>query len=377
MSLTLTLIDDLTQLNTACWSQFIDYPPWLSQIWLGALESSGSVGGQTGWQPNHVLVHQHGRMVGLLPGYIKQHSYGEYVFDHAWAEAFHRHGVPYYPKWINAIPFTPISGPKMLLAPGIEPQRVRAQLAQQQRDLWPNISSLHCLFTEPERPHETSPWLSRQSVQYCWHQRAYRDWQDYLDSMVARRRKRIRKEREQLQTTEQITIRRLSGSDITAVERDYFYTCYRHTYLKRSGHEGYLREAFFQTIFAAMPDNLLLVIAYQGEQPVACSFFVFDQHMLAGRYWGATYDIPGLHFECCYYQGIEFALERGIAKFNPGTQGEHKILRGFDPELGYSQHLIRHPQFHSAIEDFLVRERAAVADYLIDCQQLLPFKREQ
>jgi predicted N-acyltransferase len=221
----------------------------------------------------------------------------------------------------------------------------------------------------------SSPWAHRTSVQFEWHNHQYTDFEDYLSVLTARRRRSINKERKHI-AKQSVHIERKFAEHLTQADMDFFYRCYQVTYLKRSGHNGYLTRAFFEQLFATCQHNILLVIAYQQTQPVGSAFYLYDDNVLYGRYWGALTDVSGLHFECCYYQGIEFAIEQGIERFNPGTQGEHKILRGFAPTTCHSLHYLAHPQMHDAVQDFVGRERPAIEQYRQECETLLPFKQE-
>jgi predicted N-acyltransferase len=365
-----TVWDDLANGNS----------PFCQYSFLHALETSGSVGGKSGWQPFHLLIYQNSEPVGILPLYKKNHSYGEYVFDFAWANTYRQYGVNYYPKLVAAIPFTPVTGARLMLDIKVDKQEllpvlckeITAQLAMY------GMSSMHWLFVEQDMSqllHEHSQ-VQRHAVQFQWFNRQYSSFEDYLTYFNSRKRKSVKKERLKV-TTQGIKVVRLHGEDLTSEKMHFFYDCYKQTYLKRSGHDGYLTEAFFQQIFRDLHHNLMLVIALKDNQPIASALFVFDQNQLCGRYWGALEDIDNLHFECCYYQGIEFCIERNIAKFNPGTQGEHKILRGFEPIYCYSNHSLKELSFHEAVERFVEQENTQIEEYKNNAEKLLPFKRSE
>ncbi len=352
--------------------------PFLKYEFLSALEGSRSVGKGTGWTSKHILVWNEQTLVGFLPGYIKTHSYGEYVFDYSWANAYQQYGKPYYPKWINAIPFTPVTGPRILIDNSESNETITHFLANNLSEICQDlgVSSLHFLFTPEEQSQHLKKGAAHQrlSVQFNWHNKGYADFSDFLATMTARRRKSIRKEREKLSKL-RVNIKRYSGAALSKTEMRFFYLCYQQTYLKRSGHQGYLTEAFFFKILEKMPENILLFIAEQDDKPVASALLFKDQKRLYGRYWGSLEDVDGLHFETCYYQGIEFAIEERIQLFNPGTQGEHKILRGFEPTVCFSNHYLLDNMFNKAVADFLMRESPAVLQYYEDTKSLLPFKQ--
>jgi predicted N-acyltransferase len=351
--------------------------PCLSHAFLACLEDSQSVGSDSGWQPHHLVWYKNGQLIAAMPGYIKTHSYGEYVFDHGWADAYHRYGLKYYPKWVNAIPFTPVTQQRIGLA--ADATIAMPQLLEDIQSMLAahGLSSAHCLYLNANEIAQlnTDSWAQRHSVQFEWGNRGYANFADYLEVLTARRRRSIKKERKNI-AKQQVQIVRKFADTLTQADMDFFYQCYQITYLKRSGHHGYLTEAFFEQLFATCPEHILLVIASVDKRPVAASMYLYDDDVLYGRYWGALEDVSGLHFECCYYQGIEFAIEQKIARFNPGTQGEHKILRGFVPTTCHSLHYLAHPQMHAAVQDFVDRERPAIEQYRQECMALLPFNEE-
>ena len=345
---------------------------------MHALESSASIGGNSGWQPFHLVIYKHSEPVGVLPLYKKSHSYGEYVFDFAWANAYQQHGLEYYPKLIAAIPFTPVTGARLMLDDSVEQSELIPILCQEMSKQLNRLklSSIHWLFVEKPISEQlnTQQHIQRLSVQFQWFNRHYSSFDDYLNHFNSRKRKSVKKER--LKVTDQgVAVVRIHGDQLTEENMDFFYHCYKQTYLKRSGHEGYLTQAFFQQIFNTMPENLMLVIAYKETQAIASALFVYDQNQLCGRYWGALQDVPSLHFECCYYQGIEFCIEQDIGVFNPGTQGEHKILRGFEPIYCYSNHSLKELAFHEAVARFVDQEKKQIQAYKDNASSLLPFRK--
>lgn len=392
-------VDDITQQQ---WRQLSDdnpdySTPFLSYLFLKGLEVSGSVDGKTGWHSYHIGIFDSvdedqmddaetevKNLIGFMPCYLKTHSYGEYVFDHAWANAYQHHQVPYYPKLVACIPFTPVTGSRMLVdvsSPHSFEKITAFVLASTDNILeQARASSLHYLFLpkyQSDRLAEDK-LLQRLSVQFVWKNRAYEDFDAFMQEMTSRKRRSIRKERTgalAISETETVTIKRLTGDLLTTEVLADFYLCYQQTYLKRSGHTGYLTNAFFDYLQTKMRDNILIVMAYSSEKCIASALFFYNDEQLFGRYWGALQDVSGLHFECCYYQGIEFAIEKKLSQFNPGTQGEHKILRGFEPTFCYSNHYLQHPDFQAAVDDFLQREKIGVRQYKLQGESVLPFKR--
>ncbi len=352
--------------------------PFLRYEFLQALEQTGCVGEGTGWQPYHWVVEDEGRLVAAMPGYLKTHSYGEYVFDHAWANAYHQYGREYYPKWISAAPFTPVTAARLLSLPQtsldeLQPHLTASFAALRQR----GYSSAHILFPAPAQlPYfKSQGFLTRHSVQFQWHNYGYQCFEDFAATLTSRKRKSMRRARAALQA-QGIGVEQRLGPEISDEEWQFFIRCYQQTYLKRSGHSGYLSAAFFEQIRAQMAEQILLVIAYQQQTPVASALFFYDANGLYGRYWGCLKEIDQLHFECCYFQGIEFAIAQQLPIFNPGTQGEHKLLRGFEPLYCVSLHQLFAAEFHHAVEDFLTRETAAVIAYYQDAMTVLPFNQE-
>lgn len=372
-------ITSIEKIDKSVWDNIApNTNPFCQYDFLHALESSGSVGQGTGWFVQHLIIYQNNQVVGILPLYKKTHSYGEYVFDFAWANTYRQYGVSYYPKLVASIPFTPVTGARLMLKPEIEQSQVISLVCQsiQEHIKQYSMSSMHWLFLEKELSLALSEHkqIRRKSVQFQWFNREYKSFEHYLDHLHSRRRKRIKKERIAI-TEAGVTIKRIHGNNLSQDDLQFFYQCYQQTYLKRSGHQGYLTEAFFEQIYSDMRDNLMLVIAIKDNQAVASALFVFDENQLCGRYWGAMSAVNNLHFECCYYQGIEFCIEQNIAQFNPGTQGEHKILRGFEPVYCYSNHWLQEQAFHDAAERFIQQENIQIAEYKTNAEQLLPFKQ--
>lgn len=368
-------INTITGIEKAHWNELAQGELFCRYEWLAALEQSHCVCAETGWQPQHLIIYQQGKLVAIIPGYIKAHSYGEYVFDWAWAEAYQQHQVPYYPKWLSGIPFTPVTGKRILtydltaeLSSYI--QEVLKEAMHQYK--W---SSTHINFLNQADAFKHS-MLIRHSVQFHWHNKQFHHFDDYLNAMTARKRKMIKKERKQI-SAQPIQIQWLSGDQITKQHMLDFFKCYQQTYLKRSGHHGYLNLAFFDTIKTTLSNAIHLCVAFKDDTLIAASLYFSNDETLYGRYWGSlTDEHQYLHFELCYYQGIEYAISQKLKRFDAGAQGEHKLARGFEPILTYSAHQIDHPQFSFAIKDFIAREREHIAHYAQQCRQQLPFKNQ-
>jgi predicted N-acyltransferase len=358
-----------------------DYP-FVRHEFLAALEDNHCTHADSGWQPQHLVVEDDGKLIAAMPAYLKTHSYGEYVFDWAWADAYHRHGLAYYPKWISAIPFTPCQGPRLLVAsPEQGAELIKPiTLALAHECQAQHYSSWHCLF--PDEP--LSAQLQQQGAaqrlgcQFHWFNKGYKNFDDFVATMNSRKRKNILKERRQVQE-QGFAFQVKTGAQLGPDDWATFYALYRTTYLKRSGHSGYLSAGFFQQLGASMADNLVLICAVKSDdaqQKVhAASLFVRDSSTLYGRYWGCFEEYQFLHFETCYYQGIDYAIAQGLQRFDGGAQGEHKIPRGFTPVLTYSNHWIKETGFRSAINQFLQQERPHIETYAEQARQLLPYKQ--
>lgn len=351
---------------------------------LKTLEDAGVVGRQSGWQPSHLLVKgAKGKLVAALPAYIKDHSYGEYVFDWSWADAYARYGMDYYPKLQLAVPFTPVTGPRVLGKLEQLPEKLNQFCEQNQLTGWhmtfPDDASFDQVVSATDSPELSDEAQSlpheRIACQFHWFNQGYLSFDHYLESFVSRKRKMVKKERK-LIAAEGITLSRLTGKEISEDMMDFFYQCYLDTYAKRLS-TPYLNRTFFQLLRERMADNLLLVVAEKDQQPCASALYFYDSHTLYGRYWGCLQDHNSLHFEACYYQGIEFCIEQGIQTFNPGTQGEHKISRGFEPVQTQSLHWLSHPEFHRAVGDFVSQEATQIKAYQKQAASLLPFRLEQ
>jgi len=348
--------------------------PFLAAEFLAALEDSGSVTAATGWTPRH-LAARPGRP--FMPLYVKTHSYGEYVFDWAWADAYHRNGLAYYPKLVTAIPFSPVTGPRLRPAATPDPDCGAALFAAvQEIAAATGASSWHLLFPDADTRNRFAGLglLERIGVQFHWPNRGYRDFDDFLDTCTARKRKMVRRERARI-AAQGLQVEMLPGTAIDAGLWDFCYRMYQTTYRKRSGTGGYLARDFFARIGAALRDQIVLAVARVGGEPVAAALYFHDEEHLYGRYWGSVREYECLHFELCCYQGIDFAIRHGLRRFDAGAQGEHKLARGFEPVETWSLHWIRDQRFAVAIADFLARERAHLQRYIEEARALLPYRQ--
>ena len=347
--------------------------PFVSHAFLGALEDSGSVGPGTGWTPAPLVIEDGaGHLLAALPAYAKGHSQGEYVFDHAWADAWERAGGRYYPKLQIAAPFTPATGPRLLLADPAyaAPLLVAAeQLCRQQ-----GFSSAHATFVEPgQRPlFERAGWLPRSDIQFHWLNRGYGSFDDFLAALSSRKRKAIRKERAAAQ--DGVEIRALSGAELLPEHWDAFWRFYQDTGARKWGHP-YLTRAAFDLLGERMGEQILLLLAYADGRPIAGALNFIGGDAIYGRYWGAVVDKPFLHFELCYYQAIDSAIERGLERVEAGAQGGHKLARGYEPVQTWSMHYIADPGFRAAVAEFLERERMGVAQERLVLGERMPFRK--
>lgn len=349
--------------------------PFLRHAFLSALEDSGSVGAHCGWQPAHRLLRDGaGRLCAAAPAYVKSHSRGEYVFDWSWADACARAGIPYYPKLLLAVPFSPVGGARLLAR---DSACAAALLGSVEDGLaLEGLSGAHLNFTDEFADQLLSGragWLERLGCQFHWRNRGYRDFQDFLDALASRKRKQLRKEREQV-AGQGIDFDWRRGDELGEAEWDFVHACYANTYAVRD-QRPYLTRAFFSLLAARMPEAIRVVLARQGTRPVAMAFFLQGGDCLYGRYWGCLAEFDRLHFETCFYQGLEQAIGAGLARFDAGAQGEHKLVRGFEPVLTRSWHRLRHPGLHAAVAQFLVEERAGVLAYVEQARAALPYRQ--
>lgn len=352
--------------------------PFTRHEFLAALEQHHCVGDTFGWLPHHLVAFAGGDMpVGIMPLYLKDNSYGEFVFDWAWADAWHRAGKPYYPKLVSSIPYTPVTGPRLLVSPDTEREAVVAVLVRHALELVNRTrsSSLHCLFTDDRDTNSLIEHglLRRTGCHFHWHNNNYSSFEDFLSALTSRKRKKIRRERRYVQEAG-ICMEIVSGTEATEAQWAAMHDFYRSTFEKKSGIPTLSLE-FFLEISHTMGEQVVLVFALRDRQPVAGAIMLRSDVALYGRHWGCSEDFHSLHFETCYYQGIEYCIENGLSLFEPGAQGEHKISRGFLPTLTWSAHWIVDEQFRTAIRKYLEHEHEMIISYHKDLQRYSPFRK--
>ena len=348
--------------------------PFLRHEFLAALEHSAVVAAASGWTPSHVTVHEGLLLVGAMPLYAKSHSWGEFVFDFSWADAYRRHGLPYYPKLVAATPFTPATGPRLLVRPGADAPRVRRALIAAALEAEPSASSLHVQFpTGAETDWLAGEgFLTRLDCQFHWQNRGYGSFDEFLGSFTAEKRKKAKRERRRV-VEAGVSFEMRGAGELSASEWQRVYALHASTF-HRHGHEPYLNPEFFALVASAEAIAPRVLLAHHHGDIIATAIFFEGRDTLYGRYWGAAGEFHSLHFEACYHQGIEYCIAKGLSRFEPGTQGEHKIARGFSPTLTASAHLIRDRRFKSAIERYLVDERAAIRAYAEDAAGHVPYR---
>ncbi len=361
-------------INQKEWNDLTKSNPFLRLEFFQSLEASKSIGEGTGWHPFPAIVIDQGSLVGASPIFLKEHSYGEYVFDWSWAEAYQKYGKNYYPKIASCIPFTPATGPRIF---GLDLSIKKNIVVQIEELAYENkMSSSHILFcNESEKDIFGDPkWMLREGVQFKWFNKNYNNFAEFLSQLSHDKRKKIKQERKKIHDLG-LKIKKIKGPEISESDLDFFYACYCNTYQDHHSHP-YLTRIFFSLIKESMPENLLLILAYEGDFPVAASFFIYDDKNLYGRYWGSKSFYPGLHFELSYYQGQEFCIENRIVSFEGGAQGEHKLARGFEPFNTFSFHRIFDEKFELAIKDFLRREKTGIDQYTNELNERAPYKTE-
>ena len=371
------IVSSLAEIGQPAWDALVarqDKPnPFLSFAFLHALHESGSACEETGWQPQFIVLFDGEELAAALPLYVKSHSYGEYVFDWAWADAYHRNGLEYYPKLLSAIPFTPVTGPRLMAIDA----KARAALIDVLRATQEasGVSSTHILYPPEAEAKQLAEagYMLRSGVQFHWLNPGYRHFDEFLATLERKKRKNINAERRKVQEAG-VVLRRVRGADATDADWKLFNRCYRHTY--RDHHSTpYLNLDFFLRIGRTMPENILLVIAERDGEPVASSMVIHNEDTLFGRYWGELEHVPCLHFETAYYQPLEFCIEQKIAVFEGGAQGEHKMARGFLPTRTWSAHWLAHEAFADAIERFLNRESGGIDGYIDELNERNPFRK--
>jgi uncharacterized protein len=377
-ALTISVVGDLANIDRASWDALANppdapYDPFISWAFLQALEESGCASAEQGWQPAHLAARDpRGALVGAMPLYAKDHSYGEYVFDHAWADALHRAGGRYYPKLQCAVPFTPVPGRRIFARdPSVELALAQSALGLAQRA---DASSVHTTFASEALCARLKPlgYLTRVGVQYHWFNRGYATFADFLADLSSQKRKTIRRER--ARACDGVTVRRLRGSEITARDWDFFFRCYMDTGSRKWG-SPYLNREFFMLLGERVADQCVLFIADADGVPVAAALNLVGGEALFGRYWGRVADIPFLHFELCYYQAIELAIELGLSRVEAGAQGDHKLARGYIATPTYSAHWIGHPGLRDAVAHYLRAETPAVVEEVEALAEAAPFKK--
>lgn len=382
LDMQLEIVDRLFAVDRAEWNAIANppgaaYDPFLDWDFLEALEASGCAAPDTGWSPRHMLIRDGaGRLIGAAPLYLKSHSRGEFVFDHAWADALHRAGGRYYPKLLCAVPFTPVTGRRLLAAPGPDAALIRQTLAgamvETARDA--KVSSVHFNFLEEETWSELGAdgLMLRTDQQFHWLNRGYQSFDDFLGALSSRKRKMLRKERAAAQAG--LKIERLTGPDLKPSHWDAFFKFYMDTGGRKWG-SPYLNRKFFAMLHERMADKAMLVIAYEDDEPIAGALNMIGGEALYGRYWGRLNERPFLHFEICYYQAIDFAIERGLPRVEAGAQGDHKLARGYEPALTRSAHWVAHKGLREAVARYLDSERAAVEEGMEEMSAFTPFRK--
>lgn len=378
----ISLIQSVGDIEPSLWAKVIntDYP-FIQHGFLLALEESGATSDKSGWQPTHLVVKQDDELKGVMPLYLKSHSYGEYVFDFQWAEAYHQTGINYYPKLVTAIPYTPSTGKRFYFDNIIDNSAMekaalysKIQQVIQKLSIDQQISSWHILFPTKEESDllKTTGSMARLGIQYHWLNEGYQSFEDFISHCKLKQRKSIKRERI-LVSKQGIEISILQGDEISENIWQKFFLFYQLTYMKRSGHGGYLNQSFFDLIGQHLPNSIVMIIAKIDDEIVAASLFFKDSTTLYGRYWGCVKEFKFLHFELCYYQGIEYCIKHQLKKFDAGAQGEHKIKRGFTPIKTYSNHWVANADFSKAIQDFVVQEAMQVEENIQLLRMKLPF----
>ncbi|HEV7358838.1 MAG TPA: GNAT family N-acetyltransferase [Steroidobacteraceae bacterium] len=372
-------LDSIAQIDAASWNAMAGTTqPFLRHEFLLAMEESGCASTRTGWDPKHVLIEDSaGVPMAAMPLFRKSHSRGEFVFDFSWAGAYAQHGLRYYPKLLSAVPFTPVSGPRVLLAPTADPKILTAKLTRAVVDYARHgqLSSWHVLFPTGDTAADLdrAGLILRRDCQFHWYNQGYGSFEAFLATFTAEKRKKAKRERRRVAEAG-IEFDTLHGGDMTPSLWRTVYAFYADTF-HRHGHQPYLNLDFFRRIAAAMPNALMLKVARIGAEPIAVAIFFVGGEALYGRYWGAGGNFHSLHFEACYYQGIEYCIEKGLQRFEPGTQGEHKVPRGFVPTLTHSAHYIADSRFAAAIRDYAEREARGVDTYAAAVNEHVPYHR--
>ena len=371
-------IDSLKKVKKEDWNSCVgSYHPFIQYEFLFALEKSGSACSQTGWKPHHYIEYNdNAEIIAICPLYLKSHSYGEYIFDHAWADAYHRHGLNYYPKLQSAIPFTPVTGERIFINEKISKIKDKIKdiinnIIREAKKL--NVSSAHFNFIKnPNEWDGEEPIMIREGIQFHWENNDYKSFDDFLSTLSSRKRKQIKKERQCIETNN-LDVKLLRGDDLQKQDLDFFYECYLDTTGRKWG-STYLKKEFFMDILKNFKNKILLMIAYQNNTKVASALNFLSKTHLYGRLWGSKFEVPYLHFELCYYQAIDYAIKNKIKYVEAGAQGEHKLSRGYLPQKTWSAHWIREKEFSKAINKFLNEETKMINYHKEDLETLGPYK---
>jgi predicted N-acyltransferase len=373
------ILDSIESVSAAQWNGLdLGGNPFVRHEFLAALERSGCVGGASGWDPQHIVLEEDGTLCGVMPLYEKSHSWGEFVFDWSWARAYSQAGLPYYPKLVCMAPFSPVPGPRLIVHPDRDAARVREVLIETllQRAKTNRCSSAHVLFTTAAETETlvNQGFLQRHDCQFHWHNRGYRTFDEFMATFRAEKRKKALRERRRVQEGG-VVFRTLHGDEMDANLWNTVFAFSENTFQTR-GHEHYLSIEFFMSVAASLPKAIMVKLAIHQDEPIAAAIFFRSDDALYGRYWGSSAEFHSLHFETCYYQGIEYCIEHGLQRFEPGTQGEHKVPRGFEPAYTFSAHWIADPRFRRAIGEYLAQERAAIDQYMSSVREHTPFRRD-
>ncbi len=372
-------LDSIHSIAAERWNSFaLDGNPFLRHEFLAALEETRCVGDDAGWIPEHLIIGTSDAPTGALPLYRKDHSWGEFVFDWSWARAYQQAGLPYYPKLVSMVPFSPVPSPRLLTHEGADSQSIRRDLIEAliERAQAEHSSSIHVLFTTPEDTAllTDAGFLLRHDCQFHWHNRGYGSFDDFIATFRAEKRKKALRERRRIKESG-VEFRTLHGAEMDSDLWRTVFAFSAETFASR-GHEHYLSLAFFERIAQAMPDSIMVKLATFKEEPIAAAIFLRSDDTLYGRYWGAAANFHSLHFETCYYQGIEYCIEHGLQRFEPGTQGEHKVARGFEPAYTSSAHWIADARFRRAIDQYLNQERLAIDQYMQSVREHTPYRQD-
>lgn len=377
-TLRVEIVDDLRAIDAGDWDRCAGTEnPFLRHAFLSALENHDCVGNNTAWRPQHLVVYRGKRLAGAVPLYLKFDSYGEYVFDWAWADAYQRSGMHYYPKLVAAVPFTPVSGNRLLIAPAEDRAEIAGLLVDSalQHAHKLKVSSLHWLFTSEADTHllQDHGHLRRTGYQFHWSNQGYQSFDDFLASFSSAKRKKIKRERRHVREAD-VSLEVLEGEELTSDHWQQFFTFYRST-IECRGATPYLNLGFFEEIGSTMADHIVMVLASHDGEIVAGALNLKGEHTLFGRYWGCRGEFNSLHFETCYYRAIEYCIDKGLRRFEAGAQGEHKLSRGFLPSKTWSAHWLSHPEFSQAVSSFLDREHQGIDDYVDVLQSHSPFRQ--